>query len=134
MVRTKKKDVSEENHPCPCHGENLEKLFQPSILTILAEGRTHGYEVVKRLAEMPLQRGACPDLPGVYRLLRGMEKRGLVISSWDRRTKGPAKRYYTLSSEGVTCLRTWENSLKEYRQGLNFLLRCIRRGLETTGR
>jgi len=109
---------------CPCAGVSLDRLIQPAILTILAQGSLHGYRIVQRIAEME---GHKPDATGVYRSLRAMEKRGLVVSSWDISETGPAKRSYTLTGAGKECLARWVETLERHREAIARLLVEARR-------
>jgi len=114
---------------CPCSGTTLSKLIQPAILTVLAEDALHGYRIVERIAEMPLLSGSRPDSTGVYRVLRSMENRGLVIASWDVSAKGPAKRCYRLTSDGRKCLARWIKTLTQHSQAIDGLLKMAKRAL-----
>jgi hypothetical protein len=73
--RAKKTDV--DFTACACSGTNLPKLVQPSILAALSKESLHGYAIAQRLAREGAHLGAPPDHSGIYRLLRGMEKRVL---------------------------------------------------------
>jgi DNA-binding PadR family transcriptional regulator len=112
---------------CPCTGATLDRLIQPAILVILAEGPVHGYLVAERIGEMPGFSGPKPDISGIYRTLKSMEQRGLVLSSWDLSDSGPAKKCYQLAPGGRECLRQWVKTLETYRQGIAELLRAARR-------
>ena len=116
---------------CPCAGGTLDKLIQPAILIILSECGMHGYALVGRLSEMPMFAGDKPDPSGVYRLLKAMEGRGIVTSSWDTSQGGPAKRTYEITNPGRACLRAWINTLEGYRDAINLLLRAARSATET---
>ncbi|NHM26648.1 PadR family transcriptional regulator [Desulfofundulus sp. TPOSR] len=107
---------------CPCEGNYLDKMVQPAILTILAETNLHGYKIVQKLAETPMFGGYKPDPAGVYRSLKTMEKRGLVVSSWDISRTGPAKRFYRITEAGKECLCRWIDTLEEYRRIIGLLL------------
>jgi PadR family transcriptional regulator PadR len=107
---------------CSCTGNNLDKLIQPMILTILAQENLHGYRIVQRIAEKPMFSGQKPDGTGVYRSLKLLEKRGLVTSSWNLSDSGPAKRFYELTEAGMECLLRWIASLELYRQAIGELL------------
>jgi poly-beta-hydroxybutyrate-responsive repressor len=109
---------------CPCAGVSLDKLVQPAILTILAEGGLHGYRIVQRIADLERHR---PDATGVYRSLRAMEKRGLVTSAWDVSGTGPAKKSYVLTEAGRDCLERWIETLERHRQAIGCLLVEARR-------
>lgn len=112
---------------CPCAGGTLDKLIQPAILVILKEGPLHGYRLVERLGDMPTLGGSKPDASGVYRFLKAMENKGLVVSSWDTSQNGPAKKCYQLTTSGDACLRRWIATLEEYRDGITSLLKTARK-------
>lgn len=112
---------------CPCAGGTLDKLIQPAILVILKEGPLHGYRLVERLGEMPTLGGSKPDASGVYRFLKNMESKGLVVASWDTSRSGPAKKSYQLTDSGDSCLRQWIKTLDEYRDGITSLLKAARK-------
>jgi poly-beta-hydroxybutyrate-responsive repressor len=114
---------------CPCAGGTLDKLVQPAILIVLTEGPLHGYRLVERLSEMPMLGGNKPDASGVYRFLKGMEGKGLVVSSWDTSQSGPAKKAYQLTASGECCLRQWIKTLEEYRDGITLLLKAARKAV-----
>lgn len=38
---------------CPCKGGTLDRLIQPAILAVLAEGPLHGYRLAARISEIP---------------------------------------------------------------------------------
>lgn len=107
---------------CPCKGSNLDKLIQPAILTILAQEDLNGYKIVQRLSETPMFKGCKPDKAGVYRFLKIMERRGLVVSKWSISDTGPAKRVYKLTNTGKDCLSYWIKTLKEYHNTIGLLL------------
>jgi DNA-binding PadR family transcriptional regulator len=63
-----------------------------------------------------------PDIAGVYRLLKSMEKKGFVTSSWELAASGPAKRRYALTPGGRACLTRWITTLRTYRDAVSNLL------------
>jgi len=68
---------------CPCSGKTLARLIQPAVMTVLADEPLHGYVIVQRLTAMTMFRDHGPDITGVYRLLKSMEKKGFVTSTWE---------------------------------------------------
>jgi DNA-binding PadR family transcriptional regulator len=112
---------------CPCAGGTLDRLIQPAILVVLAEGPLHGYRLAERISRIPSFQGHTPDVSGVYRFLRSMERKGLVVSRWDLSQSGPAKRSYRITPAGGRCLRRWIKTLDDYRRGIAGLLRTARR-------
>ncbi len=118
---------------CPCTGATLDKLLQPAVLAVLAEGPLHGYRIADRLGELRLAKGQRPDVSGVYRFLRGMEKKGLVESSWDVSERGPARRMYAITEAGSRCLRRWIGTLEEYQAAVADLLEVTRGAIRFRG-
>ncbi|MDR3052395.1 MAG: helix-turn-helix transcriptional regulator [Coriobacteriales bacterium] len=101
---------------CAQLGRTLSRLTLPTILTVLAASAEplHGYVIVQKAAASPLFGGSKPDATGVYRTLKQMETSGLVTSHWNTPKAGPAKRSFTLTTEGRECLRRWIDSLACY--------------------
>lgn len=110
---------------CPCSGTTLSKLIQPGILTVLTEGPVHGYRIVERLSHLRIVGGSGPDTTGVYRALRAMEERDLVVSSWDLSESGPAKHLYELTDLGRVCLGRWVSTLRDYQESVGQLLAAV---------
>lgn len=71
--------------------------FRASLLLVLGEESTHGYDLPALLR--PLGLGDV-DRGFVYRTLRSMEADGLVSSTWDSSPAGPARRRYTVTVAG----------------------------------
>jgi PadR family transcriptional regulator, regulatory protein PadR len=114
------------SHTCPCAGANLDKLVQPAILAAIANGPSHGYQIAERIAEMPNSAGEKPDTSGIYRFLKNMEAKGLVVSSWDTPDQGHAKRQYAITSAGKACLSKWVDTLEQYLSTITALLETAR--------
>jgi DNA-binding PadR family transcriptional regulator len=78
----------------------LRRPLWTTILRLLGERPSHGYELVARLGDETVQPAAglnttpAPDAVSVYRALRAMEAEGLVSSTWDVSQVGPARRVY----------------------------------------
>jgi PadR family transcriptional regulator, regulatory protein PadR len=98
----------------------VERLGEPALLKLLADGPTHGYELLERLP--PLIGEERVDVGNVYRALRALEDEGLVVSEWRADLPGPAKRSYTLTDEGRAVLTQWLASLSELRESLTAFL------------
>jgi len=91
-------------------------------MAVLAGAPLHGYVLAQRLSGMRMFRGRAPDMTGVYRLLRSLERRGFVASAWELGASGPAKRRYELTSDGRACLDRWIGTLRAYREAVGDLL------------
>ena len=112
---------------CPCAGSTLDKLIQPAILAILAEGPLHGYRLAQRIGKLPMFGGRKPDVSGIYRFLKAMERKGIVVSSWDLSKAGPARKAYQLTATGRKCLARWITTLDEFRRAIGVLLKVARK-------
>jgi PadR family transcriptional regulator PadR len=94
----------------------VERFGEPALLSLLASGPTHGYELLERLP--PLVGEERVDVGNVYRALRALEEEGLVSSEWRADLPGPAKRTYTLTHDGRAVLDLWRGSLAALRDDL----------------
>ena len=108
--------TDEELVECATLGKSLNRLSQPTILTLMARANApmHGYIIVQQAADSPMFGGKKPDATGVYRALKRMEELGLVTSHWDTPEEGSAKRLYELTDKGRACLRRWIDALACY--------------------
>lgn len=84
--------------------------LRPCLLLLLAEGASHGYELLEQVSVLGMQKA---DPGGLYRTLRAMEQEDLVRSWWEHSQSGPARRTYDLTEEGRDWLHAWAGSLRE---------------------
>jgi PadR family transcriptional regulator, regulatory protein PadR len=83
----------------------LERFTEPAVLLVLRDSPGHGYELLDKLqALMPEER---IDMGNLYRILRSLERDGLVDSTWDDDAPGPAKRIYVITQSGGRVLAQW---------------------------
>ncbi|HET7744938.1 MAG TPA: helix-turn-helix transcriptional regulator [Gaiellaceae bacterium] len=106
----------------------VEGFAEPALLSLIADGTTHGYELLDRLPS--LLRGDRVDVGNVYRLLRRLEDDGLVVSEWRGDLPGPAKRNYELTPAGRTALDAWRASLQSLQSDITDFLRHTQKGGE----
>ncbi len=90
--------------------------LRPCLLLLLAEGTSHGYELLDQIAALGLDR---VDPGGLYRCLRAMDEEGLVRSTWEPSMSGPARRTYQLTDEGRDWLHIVAGSLAEVSRRLS---------------
>lgn len=122
--------MKNENAKCACQGGTLTRFVQPIILFSLAEAPDHGYELLQKISKTDLWNDAPPDAAGVYRVLRDMEKRGLVCSHLDPDSKaGMGKRVFEISEEGRACMGNWVDTLEQYRRGIDQVIVHLREAL-----
>lgn len=106
----------EDLKECAELGKSLNRLSQPTILTLLAanDKPMHGYIIVQQAAHSPMFGGKKPDATGIYRALKRMEEAELVTSEWETPEEGSAKCLFTLTDKGRHCLRRWIDALACY--------------------
>jgi poly-beta-hydroxybutyrate-responsive repressor len=92
----------------------------PVVLLLLREWSAYGYVLMERLAAF----GFAMMNPGsFYRVLRQMEKDGMVSSSWDTSGGGPARRMYSITDAGEAYLKVWADSLGQYQKMMETFFR-----------
>ncbi|MBQ3302612.1 MAG: helix-turn-helix transcriptional regulator, partial [Eggerthellaceae bacterium] len=108
--------TDEELLECSTLGKSLNRLSQPTILTLMARSGKpmHGYIIVQQAADSPMFGGKKPDATGIYRALKRMEEAQLVSSSWETPDAGSAKRRFELPEKGYAGLRRWMDALACY--------------------
>lgn len=89
--------------------------LRPCLLLLLAEGTAHGYELLDQVSALGL---GPVDPGGLYRCLRSMDEEGLVRSTWEPSTSGPARRNYELTNDGRDWLHVVAGSLAEVARSL----------------
>jgi PadR family transcriptional regulator, regulatory protein PadR len=112
-----KKEKEQENEARGAANEAWSKNWlQPVLLLMLREWSSYGYELMEKMAAF----GLAAMNPGtVYRTLRQMEKDGVISSSWDTSSGGPARRVYSITDAGETYLKYWADSLDHYQKMMN---------------
>jgi len=112
---------------CPCVGATLDKLVQPAMLAVLVEGPLHGYELARKIVEIPHFLDEVPDVSGVYRMLKTLEARGMVTSDWDVSHGERPKRLFTITDDGRQCLALWGETLRNYHKAIGSLLKTVQK-------
>lgn len=73
------------------------------ILSILREGESYGYEITQRARA--LSDGHVQYADGtLYPILKRMEQRALVESTWKKADSGRARKYYSITAAGEEAL------------------------------
>jgi transcriptional regulator len=91
-----------------------------AILSVLAEGPLHGYQIAKRIERQT--RGLLSfNLASLYPLLYRMEKRGWVKGTWEDPPGGRRRRYYRLAASGRRRLVPLREEWAQFFQALNRL-------------
>ncbi len=109
-------------------GRRMVRMLGPALLLLLHHGPAHGYTFLEQLGEFGLG-----DLNSsvIYRMLRDMEEKGWVTSTWDEeQAQGPPRRVYRLTALGDEVLALWTQDLEESRKKVDYLLGVYRRHME----
>lgn len=76
----------------------------PIILTVLQQGESYGYEIIRKIKEA--SGGELEFAEGtLYPILKKMEEKKLLHSSWKTSESDRKRKYYKLTSEGKTQLK-----------------------------
>lgn len=82
----------------------------PLVLSILAEGESYGYAILKRVRE--LSGGELQWTDGMlYPLLHRLGRLGYVTTEWRTSPEGRRRKYYALTDEGRAAL---ENQQRQW--------------------
>lgn len=74
-------------------------MAAPLVLSILAEGDSYGYDILRRVKE--LSGGELEWTDGtLYPLLHRLERMGRVTARWGESPEGRRRKYYTITDEG----------------------------------
>ena len=85
-------------------------LLELCILNLVGRERMYGYQIVKRLAEVP---GLVVTEGTIYPLLSRLKREGLLESRLVESPNGPARRTYGLTREGRRHMRSINESWSE---------------------
>jgi poly-beta-hydroxybutyrate-responsive repressor len=118
-----------QEYECGCHKERKDRYLEPSLLLLLWQGPSYGYELMRGLEALGFHDGP-PDPGAVYRTLRHMEEYGLVRSEWETTGSGPARRRYWITDRGKHYLANWVEVLEQRYWALGNFLRQYRQLLE----
>ena len=92
------------------------RWLTPIALVILRADNSYGYELMERIQQFGFQEINAGTL---YRTLRQMEREGLCSSEWEAAQRGPARRTYSITADGVAYLDAWAKACKEYQKVLD---------------
>jgi PadR family transcriptional regulator PadR len=101
------------------------------ILRILFETPTYGYQLLNEIDERSC---GCHKLePGsIYTVLRRMEEKGLLSSTWERVDSSPDRRIYTVTERGAEVLKMGLSALVRRRRLFDDLIAFYEKRFEKT--
>lgn len=80
----------------------------PLILSILKEGDSYGYAIIKRVKELSDEEIAWTD-GMLYPVLHRLEKQQFIKSFWQKAETGRKRKYYSITEDGMENLKTLKN-------------------------
>ncbi|MGN1015052.1 MAG: PadR family transcriptional regulator [Butyricicoccus sp.] len=122
--------MEKQNDKCACMGSSLMRFVQPILLSLLLEEPCHGYDLVRKISQTELWKDSAPDPTGIYRVLRDMEKRGLISSHLSNSKAGIGKRVFSINEDGVACMVNWIATLRTYRTGISDVISRLETALD----
>lgn len=104
------------------------RFIEPRLLYLIKKSPSYGYQLTEDIGNLPFP-GPIPDSAAVYRMLRDLEKTGLVRSEWEHGEVGPSKRVYSITPQGEERLDVWVQALGARVKMLNhFISLCKKAG------
>jgi PadR family transcriptional regulator, regulatory protein PadR len=97
----------------------------PLVLSILEEGDSYGYAIIKRVKELSEEEMNWTD-GMLYPVLHRLEKQGYINSYWKESQTGRKRKYYSLTREGSDTL---EDIKSQWRLVNKTLSRAWEKGL-----
>ena len=94
-------------------------LLELCILNLLSRGELYGYDLVKQLARI---KGLVVTEGTIYPLLSRLHKSGILKTRLEESSSGPARKYYSLTSEGQQDRYRLNDYWKELSEGVSGLL------------
>ena len=108
------RELLPDKDKCSCCGVNLDRFVQPVILSILADEPCTGYAVVMRMTRYVTFAESKPDPTGIYRYLKLMKERGLIVHTREGTDGSDATPVYQITPSGRECLANWVKTLQDY--------------------
>ena len=94
-------------------------LLELCIVNLLARGELYGYDLVKQLAGV---KGLVVTEGTIYPLLSRLKKAGLLKTRLEESSAGPARKYYSLTTEGHRDRTRLNAYWEELSQGISGLM------------
>jgi PadR family transcriptional regulator PadR len=93
---------------------------KPIVLAILRKGESYGYEIIQQVRDIT---GGELDWsePMLYPFLKRLERDGLIRSQWRLSDRGPLRKYYRLTPQGLAELENEKSQWLKVHSALTFL-------------
>ena len=93
-------------------------LLELCILNLLTGGEQYGYDIIRKVLDVP---GFGITEGTLYPLLSRLRVQGLVQTRLVESSSGPARKYYSLTAKGRKTAAVMNDHLQEILGGLNTL-------------
>jgi PadR family transcriptional regulator PadR len=91
-------------------------LLELCVLNLLLEGEQYGYDIIRKVLEVP---GFGITEGTLYPLLSRLRMQELVQTRLVESSSGPARKYYSLTAKGQRTAATMNEHLQEILTGLH---------------
>lgn len=111
--------------PSPRQTQWLRGVLDLAVLALLAEsGEDYGYTLLQRLTKAGL-----PDMKAgtLYPLLNRLAAEGLLRADWRAGAAGPGRKFFVLTDEGRSALRTLGPQWTEFAKNV---INIVERGVQ----
>jgi PadR family transcriptional regulator PadR len=98
-------------------------VIEYCVLALLRGGERYGFELVRRLSEIP---GMVTSEGTLYPLLGRLRRAGVVETSWRESPSGPPRRYYRLTASGSAVLDAFVEEWQGFRDAVDHFLELER--------
>ena len=98
-------------------------VLELCILNVIGQGRIYGYDIVRRLRDIDalvVREGT------IYPILSRLKRDGLVRTSLEESSEGPARKYYELTRRGDELLADMNSYWDVLTRGMSTLRKGIR--------
>lgn len=102
-----------------CDKRPMQRFMETCLLMLLSKQESHGYYLTEQLKEFGFED---VNVSTLYRIMRKMDDRGWVKSSWAKGDKGPQRRVYSVTEDGLVALDEWIDVFKDRRKKIDLLV------------
>ena len=104
----------------------LKGMLDGCVLSIIRQKKIYGYEISDQL--MAYGFGKIGNNT-IYPLLNRLEKKKLIIATYQISNLGPRRKYYALTPQGEQALADFFNNYQKLTDAINSLLSSLERGI-----
>jgi poly-beta-hydroxybutyrate-responsive repressor len=110
---------------CGGRQHSMERFLNVCLLVLLYDEPGYGYGLMDKLSSFGYDADEM-NIGSLYRVLRNMEKSGLIRSSWEHSDSGPKRRVYEITEAGRLDLKQWVGILEHRKNMIDRLLNAYK--------